>query len=190
MIMETNTQGLWEALHHNLQAYIARRVPSREDGEDLLQEAFLRFHRAKPGENQNLAAWIYVVVKNLIVDYYRKKNQASPLEMEDLPDPQRFEVSETEQEVSGWLRGMASELPPHYSRALIAADFERKTMKDIANQEGISVSGAKSRVQRGRSMLAKVLHDCCSFHFDRDGRVIAWKSNKKPCCKKKSKDHC
>jgi RNA polymerase sigma-70 factor (ECF subfamily) len=42
---------------------------------------------------------------------------------------------------------------------------------ELAKRLGISVSGAKSRVQRGRQQLKEMLLECCEFEFDRRGRV-------------------
>jgi RNA polymerase sigma-70 factor (ECF subfamily) len=48
---------------------------------------------------------------------------------------------------------------------------------------GISLSGAKSRVQRGREQLKQMLHECCTFKFDRRGKVIDCTPRAKTGCK-------
>jgi RNA polymerase sigma-70 factor (ECF subfamily) len=42
----------------------------------------------------------------------------------------------------------------------------------LAAREEISLSGAKSRVQRGRAMVKEMLLDCCHFEFDQHGQVV------------------
>ncbi len=42
----------------------------------------------------------------------------------------------------------------------------------IANQTGLSLSGVKTRVQRGRAMLREEFLGCCKFAFDTNGKVI------------------
>lgn len=59
-----------------------------------------------------------------------------------------------------------------YREAIVLTELEGLTQKELAERLGISVSGAKSRVQRGREQLMEALLDCCKFEFDRRGRVI------------------
>jgi RNA polymerase sigma-70 factor (ECF subfamily) len=49
--------------------------------------------------------------------------------------------------------------------------LEGLTQKELAERLGISLSGAKSRVQRGREQLKEMLHECRTFEFDRRGKV-------------------
>ena len=52
----------------------------------------------------------------------------------------------------------------------------------MAERLGLSLSGAKSRVQRGREQLKQMLLERCEFEFDRLGRIID--------CKPRTKDAC
>jgi RNA polymerase sigma-70 factor (ECF subfamily) len=63
-------------------------------------------------------------------------------------------------------------LPERYRQALILTEFEGHSQREMAEQLGLSYSGAKSRVQRGRVMLKQQLVDCCHFEFDRRGSII------------------
>jgi len=56
--------------------------------------------------------------------------------------------------------------------ALYLTEYEGMTQKDLAGRLGISVSEAKSRVQRARARLKALLLDCCHFELDRRGKVI------------------
>jgi RNA polymerase sigma-70 factor (ECF subfamily) len=70
------------------------------------------------------------------------------------------------------LRSMIDCLPEEYREALILTEFEGITQQELAQRLGLSLSGAKSRVQRGRKMLREMLLACCHFEFDRLGKVI------------------
>ncbi|MDH5492898.1 MAG: hypothetical protein OEY14_13170 [Myxococcales bacterium] len=52
---------------------------------------------------------------------------------------------------------MIDELPPRYREVLRRVEVESKTQKEVAGELGLSLSGAKSRVQRGRAELARRL---------------------------------
>jgi RNA polymerase sigma-70 factor (ECF subfamily) len=67
---------------------------------------------------------------------------------------------------------MIYSLPAPYREALLLTEFDGLTQQQLAARVGISLSGAKSRVQRGREQLKQMLHECCSFEFDRRGKVI------------------
>jgi len=176
-----NTELLWFELNGRLRSFIARRVKQADDVEDLLQEAFLRLHSKPPPKTGNLAGWVFRVVRNLINDYHRSQRLGSDVTADACADYERFEVSESEQVAAGWLRSMAEELPEKYRQAVVLADFEGRSMKQVAEELGLSVSGAKSRVQRGRKQITTALWDCCTFQFDKQGRVTTWQRRDKDC---------
>ena len=78
---------------------------------------------------------------------------------------------------------MIYSLPEPYRDALVLTELEGLTQKDLAKRLGISLSGAKSRVQRGREQLKTMLHECCTFEFDRRGMVIDCEPRKKDSCR-------
>ena len=174
-----NTETLWREFSGRLRAWLSSRVSNPQDVDDLLQEAFLRVHRFPPREDINIVGWLFTVVRNVLNDYYRSSRPETPLPEAEIQDWERFEVSESEIEAASWLRIMTLALPPKYGQPLIRSDFEGASMKEIAQEFELSVPGAKSRVQRGRKLLAESLHDCCAFHFDHQGRLESW--NPKHC---------
>jgi RNA polymerase sigma-70 factor (ECF subfamily) len=54
------------------------------------------------------------------------------------------------------------------------------TQRDLAAELGISIYGAKSRVQRARARLKAPLLDCCHFELDRRGKVINYYDREHP----------
>lgn len=77
---------------------------------------------------------------------------------------------------------MIDNLPEPYREAVVLTELEGLTQKELAGRLGISLSGAKSRVQRGRQQLKEMLFDCCRFEFDRRGGVVD--------CEPRSKSDC
>ena len=69
-------------------------------------------------------------------------------------------------------RRMIHDLPDPYREAVRLTEIEGLTQAELARRLGISLSGAKSRVQRGRAQLKEQLIECCRFEFDRRGAVI------------------
>ncbi len=70
---------------------------------------------------------------------------------------------------------MVWELLDNYRRAIELTDLEGMTQA-AAERLGLSLPGAKSRVQRGRARLKKMLLRCCEIETDRRGRVIAFET--------------
>src|SRR5690606_24480720 len=63
-------------------------------------------------------------------------------------------------------------LPSPYREALTLTELEGMTQKQAAEMLGISLSGMKSRVQRGRVLLRRSFEDCCTIALDVRGRIV------------------
>ena len=69
---------------------------------------------------------------------------------------------------------MIGELPPAYREAVTLADLEGVDQADAAARAGVSISGMKSRIQRGRKQLKAVFEECCRVELDRRGTIVAY----------------
>jgi RNA polymerase sigma-70 factor (ECF subfamily) len=76
------------------------------------------------------------------------------------------------QVVVGWLREWLGSLAGEYREAVELAELHGLSSSQIADRLGLSISGAKSRVQRGRAQLRAILENCCHLDFDRQGNVV------------------
>ena len=76
-----------------------------------------------------------------------------------------------EQELARCIRPLVAALPREYREAVALTELEGLTQKATAEQVGLSLSGMKSRVQRGREQLRQRLLECCHIEFDRRGGV-------------------
>jgi RNA polymerase sigma-70 factor, ECF subfamily len=180
--LSPTTESIWEAFSEPLRKFIRVRVRDDDEAEDLLQEVFIRIHtRIDTLDDQTrLAAWVYQIARNLIIDTYRSRREELPLP-EVIPVQPETDEPSAEAEIASGLGAMVAELPDKYSQALMLTEFQGLKQTELAQQLGISVSGAKSRVQRGREMLRQSLLECCHFEFDRLGGMIAYES-RPDCC--------
>ena len=184
----------WRELHEQLLGFIARRVRTREDAEDILQEVMLKVHRASGELEQveRLTGWIYRIAANAIVDHYRKPARRElptgwQLEVETAGDHgpdailEEPDTAELRAELARCLSPLVERLPPSYRQALVLTDLEGVTQAEAAARLGLSVSGMKTRVQRGRRLLENLLLDCC--HVELDGRrgVSGYRSRRGAC---------
>jgi RNA polymerase sigma-70 factor (ECF subfamily) len=118
-----------------------------------------------------MESWIYQIARNLIIDFYRQRREVVELPP-DFPAEMELPVIDAEASLAGSLRGMIDELPEPYREALLMTEYQGLSQVELADRLGISMSGAKSRVQRARIKLRDMILACCHLELDRRGRVI------------------
>jgi RNA polymerase sigma-70 factor (ECF subfamily) len=77
---------------------------------------------------------------------------------------------------------MVQRLPPNYRDAIALVELEGLTQRAAAERLGISLSGAKSRVQRGREKLRLLLEDCCRIQLDASGGIAGYEARGGASC--------
>ena len=71
-------------------------------------------------------------------------------------------------------QAMVAALPAIYRDALRLTEYDGLTQKELAQRLGLTVSGAKSRVQRARQLLRQTLLECCHFELDQRNAIISY----------------
>ncbi len=173
-------EKIWDQYAGRLLAFIRGRVPDGAEAEDILQEVFIRIHRnlcCKP-EPGRMESWIYTVTRNLIIDHFRRRRPSAEIP-ESLAAEDGLPEEDREAELALSLREMVAGLPDPYREALLLTEYEGLSQKELARRAGISLSGAKSRVQRARKMLRDMLLACCHFEVDRRGGILDYYQR---CC--------
>jgi RNA polymerase sigma-70 factor (ECF subfamily) len=180
--MTVASEQLWESFSLPLQRFIQRRVPDPHSAEDVLQEVFLKIHtRIDMLQQQDrVAAWIYQIARNAIADYYRAQRPATDVP-ESLPAPDDLADDDLVRELLPCVAAMVDALPDAYRDALQITEYEGHSQKELSERLGISLSGAKSRVQRARAKIKEQLLACCHFQFDHAGRIIDYQP-RCACC--------
>ena len=178
------TENLWRELSDRLRQFVATRIKSSADVDDVLQTIFLRIH-SKSSELRNpnrIESWVFQLTRNAVADYFRKARDTVH-DVELLAD-QRL-VSEPEKlntELVVCLNVFLNRLPSDQRRAVSLYELDGMSQKDIAAKESMSLSGAKSRIQRGRKSLAAMLKSCCTFQLDDRGNVLDYRPVDAHCC--------
>jgi RNA polymerase sigma-70 factor (ECF subfamily) len=186
--MEDNveTKEIWGQMHERLLSFINRHVATINDAEDILQEVFVRIHSnlGSLKDKQSVTAWVYQVARNAITDYHRKRAAAAGTVKklaadvdDDVRIPHHGEATEKQAaeaiaELSTCMEPLVRELPEPYRQAIALTELDQLTQKDAAQELGLSISGMKSRVQRGRTKLKDLLQDCCNVELDRRRGVV------------------
>ncbi len=180
-----NTEILWKEFSSKLRNYVRRKVSNPSLVDDILQDIFIKIHlnSDKIGESPNISGWIYTIARNTVIDHYKKKKLDS-IQLDDESTGKEKEECDASCDIAYGLKDMAERLPALYREALSLYEFEGLSFIELSKKLGISVSGAKSRVQRARAMLKDILMNCCHFSFDKYGTIIDYHPITCCCCKK------
>jgi RNA polymerase sigma-70 factor (ECF subfamily) len=156
----------------NLYGAALRMTRNPQDAEDLVQETYLRAYRGFSGfrEGTNLRAWVYRILTNTFINSYRKK-QREPLTVpdDDTPDWYLYDKlgasnveASAESEVLEKLpdedvQRALEDLPEGFRMAVLLADVEGFSYKEIAEIMDVPIGTVMSRLHRGRKALQKAL---------------------------------
>jgi RNA polymerase sigma-70 factor, ECF subfamily len=194
--MANEIERMWHEFHDRLRGFIARRVNDPGDVEDILQEVFLRIHQhvRTVRDTDRLVSWVFQITRNAIVDYYRASAQRSEIPVGTTVELASREPTPTdeilfpnndpaapEREIATCLAPMIDRLAPRYREAIKLVEIDGLTQRAAAERIGISISGMKSRVQRGRHKLQQMLRTCCELHFDQVGNISNYEVRDSTC---------
>jgi RNA polymerase sigma-70 factor (ECF subfamily) len=154
-----------------------RMTRNPSDAEDLVQETYLKAYRGFGGfqEGTNLKAWLYRILTNTFINQYRAKkrrpDESDLDEVEDLYLYRRLGGLEAarmsrsaEDELMDWftdfeVKQAVEELPEQFRMAVLLADVEGFSYKEIAEILDIPIGTVMSRLHRGRKSLQKKLYE-------------------------------
>ena len=164
---------LWRAYRAELLRFVLKRVRDEALAEDIVHEVLCRAYARQETlrDSRKLRPWLYRIARNAIIDAYRSAKPAEPLP-EELPAAEAAGDESPEQGLARCLLPLLEGLPPLYRHAVALSELEGLTQREVASRLGLSLSGAKSRVQRGRKLLGETLLDCCRIELDRRGAVV------------------
>jgi RNA polymerase sigma-70 factor (ECF subfamily) len=152
--------------HARFLSFVERRVGSRDEAEDVLQEAFVRSlgRTDTLSSEESAIAWFYRVLRNALVDRARRADTrsrahqrlAAESEQESAgPDP------ELEAAACACVMTLLDTLKPEYAGAIRRVDLEGASVKGFAEEAGITPGNAGVRLHRAREALRRQLARSC-----------------------------
>jgi RNA polymerase sigma-70 factor (ECF subfamily) len=168
-----------QGMEHMPSLYTAalRMTRNAADAEDLVQETYLKAYRGFGGfqEGTNLKAWLYRILTNTYINRYRQQKRRP--DETDLDDVEEFflyrrlgglEAASASRSAEDELMDLLTEqevkdavesLPEQFRLAVLLADVEGFSYKEIADILDVPIGTVMSRLHRGRKALQKRLYD-------------------------------
>jgi RNA polymerase sigma-70 factor (ECF subfamily) len=177
----------WRDVAAQLRPFLAHRVAAA-DVDDVLQDVWLRVQRGLPGlrDEERFTSWLFQIARSAVADHQRVRAR-HPLTDEQTETEAAIEPTDNDREAARSLACCISifvaRLPSPYREAVTLVELEGLTVRDAADMVGVSVSGMKSRVQRGRAQLRQMFDQCCEIALDARGKVIDYAPRRRsPSC--------
>jgi RNA polymerase sigma factor (sigma-70 family) len=143
--------------------FVESRVGSRAIAEEILQNAFVRSVEKFDTVRESAVGWFYRVLRNAIIDH-RRRTDAADRRLESYATDQ-FANDVRDDELHGvvckCVAAIAETLKPEYATALRRIEIDGLSVKDYADEAGISSSNAGVRVFRAREALRKQVVRSC-----------------------------
>jgi RNA polymerase sigma-70 factor (ECF subfamily) len=154
-----------------------RMTRNPADAEDLVQETYLKAYRAFGSfqEGTNLKAWLYRILTNTFINSYRaRRRRPEQTELDDVEDLYLYrrlggleavtagrsaEEEVLEHFTEADIKAAVEALPEQFRMAVLLADVEGFSYKEIAEILDVPIGTVMSRLHRGRRSLQKMLHD-------------------------------
>jgi RNA polymerase sigma-70 factor (ECF subfamily) len=154
-----------------------RMTRNPSDAEDLVQETYLKAYRAFPSftEGTNLKAWLYRILTNTFINSYRTaKRRPEIADVEDVENLYLYrrlgaregtDLGRSAEDVAldsftdDEVKAAIESLPESFRIAVLLADVEGFSYKEIAEITGVPIGTVMSRIHRGRRALQKALHE-------------------------------
>jgi RNA polymerase sigma-70 factor (ECF subfamily) len=158
-----------------------RLTRSREEAEDLAQEAVVRAYEAFDRfDGANFKAWILRIVTNLYINKYRQRQrgpQLASLDEDSMMEPADDEESTPDHMLFDNMLGHEVEealarVPEDFRMAVVLCDIEGLSYQEVAHSTGVPIGTVRSRLARGRAMLRRSLSGYAAQEgFVRKGEV-------------------
>lgn len=182
----------WAELGTKLRRFVGARIADPHAADDVTQDVLLKvlsYLDGLPSAERPRArgAWAFAVARNAVIDHHRSRAAraragAGYADLDAL-DPAAVagagaggsddaERRRTLDELAPCLTRMVDRLPEPYRQAMRWADLEGLGQQELADRAGLSLSGAKTRVQRARRQLREMIEDCCRIERDVRGNVV------------------
>jgi RNA polymerase sigma-70 factor (ECF subfamily) len=167
--------AIWTEFRASVAGYFARRGVPASDVDDCVQDVFLRVHKGLPSlrDEERVGPWLFTIARNVLRDRLRRPDEPTPVLGDSILEGDPI-LEDAEPPMPASMRrcilSMVDSLDEPYRGALHAVELDGESQADAARRLGLSHTGMKSRVQRGRAKLRASFDACCRVEWDTHGQ--------------------
>ncbi len=154
------------ANHCRFLSFLESRVGSRDDAEEILQDAFVR--SVQKGDeirnSENTVAWFYRLLRNAVVDYYRRRSAGNRLLetfARQLSDSDERADPTTQKVVCECVHELVAVLKPEHADLITQVDLQGADVGTVAESLGITPGNVRVRLHRARAALRQEVERTC-----------------------------
>lgn len=154
------------ANHRSFLDFLAARVGSREDAEEILQNAFVRGVQSATEirDEESAVSWFFRLLRNAITDYYRHKaagKRAIASYVHEAPAGDSVVDADLERAVCACMNDLIPNLKPEYAELIRRVDLGHESIGAFADEHGLTAGNARVRLHRARAALRTELERSC-----------------------------
>ncbi len=163
--------------------FVYRFLGDYDEADDVVQETFLRLYRSKHSYQPvaKFSTWLYTIATNLAKTQLRRRKRRALFSIQrragegqsqrsaaqgqegvsmDIPDNRYPADREAERALQAErIQQALAAISPKYREVIVLCDIQELSYEEIAEITGLNIGTVKSRINRGRSQLQKLLHD-------------------------------
>lgn len=184
-VLRVTAAAIWRDVEARLRPFVARRIAA-PDVDDVMQDVFVRMQRGLGGlrEEERVTSWLFAIARNAVAEHLRGRARHPLPDEPDLDEaaPPSDDDRDAARALASCVSVFVARLPSPYREAVTLVELEGLTAREAADMAGISVSGMKSRVQRGRAQLRQLFDACCEIALDARGKPTDFTPRPRGCC--------
>jgi len=144
-------------------AFVQKRISDPDLAADIVQDSLLKALKSgdQLRENENVTAWFYKILRNAIIDVYRRRD-VNERAIEKLKvDLETTE--ETKTEICRCMNALIPTLKPEYAELIRRVDLAENSPASVASELGITTNNLTVRLHRARAQLRERLEQTCQM---------------------------
>ncbi len=152
---------IYASYDRRILAYCIYVTSDRDLAHDVFQEVFVKAYQALHTlrDNEKEANWLFRIARNECLNALKvqQRSDRRNISLEFAPEPAMLAVSPGTSDAHEHLRRAIDQLSPDHREALLLAEFEGFSLKEIAELTGTSLSNVKVRIHRAKRKLHAIL---------------------------------
>lgn len=163
---------VWLDYKDALRNYILKIVKDEDTANGLSHEVLMKVYSSCCSNRpiRNIRSWLFQIAYNTCMDYFRRQSKKTEIKCE----PDTTDENPIYREASEFVEPLIKLLPEKYGRPLEMADIKGMKQQEVADALGLSLTAAKSRIQRARNLLKDQITECFHVEVDKNGNLMAF----------------